>query len=227
VFKPPRLSSSDVKAIKASNRRLRDQHEPRDMRKVETLLGQVFLWALQDSGEGADALRGFDATFHLDGIYGEEESTYREMYKEITGRPLSSTVSEYDASRTKPRAFSYRRCRGNEALVDNCFTLHGRLFVANGTPSLRIWRTGTNRLLGILPPEEEIMPPCLLDKMSFQTSIYGDFTVCPFTRERPGEIQMVCIEEARHLLAETFPEAGTAKSYSRIEGCSLMGAPSQ
>jgi len=88
VFKAPRLSSSDVKAIKASYRRLRGQPEPRDMRKVETLLGQVFLWALQNPGEGVDALKGFGATFHTDGALGESESTYREMYKEITGRPL-------------------------------------------------------------------------------------------------------------------------------------------
>jgi hypothetical protein len=88
VFKAPRLSATDVKAIKASYRRLSGQQEPRDMGKVETLLGQVFLWALQDSGEGADALRGFDAIFHLDGAYGEAESTYREMYTEITGRAL-------------------------------------------------------------------------------------------------------------------------------------------
>jgi hypothetical protein len=88
VFKAPRLSSSDVRTIKANYRRLEEQGDPRDGNKVETLLGQVFLWALQDPAGGVAALKGFRATFHPDGIYGEAESTYREMYEEITGRAL-------------------------------------------------------------------------------------------------------------------------------------------
>jgi len=71
VFKIPQLSSGDVNTIKASYRRLKRQSEPRDMGKVETLLGQVFLWALHDPGEGVDALDAFRATFHPDGFLGE------------------------------------------------------------------------------------------------------------------------------------------------------------
>lgn len=49
-------------------------------------------------------------------------------------------------------------CRRNPALVASCFTLHGRLFVGNGAPSMRIWRVGTKRILGVLPSEAEIVP---------------------------------------------------------------------
>jgi hypothetical protein len=78
-----------MNAIKANYRRLREQGEARDMQEVETLLGQVFLWALLDSQDGVAALRDFGDTFRLDGIYGEAEGTYREMYTAITGRRLS------------------------------------------------------------------------------------------------------------------------------------------
>jgi hypothetical protein len=29
-------------------------------------------------------------------------------------------------------------------------------------------------------------------------AVYGDFEVCPFTRERKGYMQMVCVESASH-----------------------------
>ena len=88
VFKAPRLSSKDVNAIKANYRRLREQGEQRDMQQIDALLGQVFLWALQDSEHGVAALKDFRDTFRPDGMYGEAEATYREMYRAITGRPL-------------------------------------------------------------------------------------------------------------------------------------------
>ncbi len=88
VFRAPRLTLNDVDAIEARYERLRNRGEQRDTQEVETLLGQVFLWALQDSGRGVAALKNFRETFRPDGAYGEAEATYREMYRAITGRPL-------------------------------------------------------------------------------------------------------------------------------------------
>jgi len=34
-----------------------------------------------------------------------------------------------------------------------------------------------------------------------QTYVIGDFTVCPFSQERPGSMQDVCIAGADHLVA--------------------------
>ena len=51
----------------------------------------------------------------------------------------------------EPQQRSDRRCRGNTDLVGECFEFHGRMFVSNGTPGVRIWPVGTKRLLGVLP----------------------------------------------------------------------------
>jgi hypothetical protein len=36
--------------------------------------------------------------------------------------------------------------------------------------------------------------------MSWDVEAWGDFEVCPFARERPGEMQMVCVESAKNVL---------------------------
>jgi len=140
---------------------------------------------------------------------------------------LPSVAWSRSADQSSGSIASDRRCRGNHALVDKCFTVHGRIFTANGTPDVRIWPVGTKRHLGVLPPEREILPPCLRGQFGFavRAEIYGDFTVCPFTHNRSGEMRMVCVEEARHLVVEHFPtEQNASNTYSRLEGCSLMGA---
>ena len=73
----------------------------------------------------------------------------------------------------------------------------------NGTPSLRIWRVGTDRILGVLPPEHEIIPKNLRSALKgFYRWVYADLQVCPFTKEKPGEMQMVCVESAEHLVVK-------------------------
>jgi hypothetical protein len=37
-------------------------------------------------------------------------------------------------------------------------------------------------------------------KLSTGEDVYGDFEVCPFTPERKGHLQLVCIESATHLV---------------------------
>jgi len=49
-----------VKAIEATYERLRETAGPRDMQEVETLLSQVFLWALQDPERGVAAFKSRD-----------------------------------------------------------------------------------------------------------------------------------------------------------------------
>lgn len=96
-----------------------------------------------------------------------------------------------------------RPCRQDPNVVDACFTLHGRVFVSNGGPSLRIWRVGTDRILGVFDPENEIMPDSLAKRLGgYDVDVYGDFEVCPFTKSRDGEMQMVCVESASHLVTK-------------------------
>jgi len=118
-------------------------------------------------------------------------------------------------------------CRCNPELVGACFTVHGRLSPSNGTPSLRIWIIGSKRILGVIPSEDEIVPPTLMAHLRFGTSIYGDFTVCPFTESKPGEMQMVCIEEAKNLVVESYVEGEKNPRIYKIKDAGPLGCPAK
>lgn len=96
-------------------------------------------------------------------------------------------------------------CATDPELVAPCFELRGRLSFWNGTPSARIWRVGTKRMLGV---HADRLPPELGSKvMGFDTEIWGHYTVCPYTSERPGHMQFVCIEAWRDILIRKRPKA--------------------
>lgn len=74
----------------------------------------------------------------------------------------------------------------------------------NGNPTVRIWKVGTRRVLGVsdrrcVAPECEALPAELGGMLDWEHRVFGDFFVCPFTRERPGVMQFVCIERATRL----------------------------
>jgi hypothetical protein len=52
--------------------------------------------------------------------------------------------------------------------------------------------------------DDAIAPIVIPQNMRFDSneSIYGDFEVCPFTPERKGHLQLVCIESATHLVVK-------------------------
>jgi hypothetical protein len=89
-------------------------------------------------------------------------------------------------------------CKTDPDIIDVCFTVHGRLSVWNGSPGLRIWRVGTSRILGV--QDDDPLPENLSKQMNWGVEAWGDFEVCPFTKERPGVMQMVCVESAEHVL---------------------------
>ena len=99
-------------------------------------------------------------------------------------------------------------CRSDPRVIGKCFQVHGRLNFANGSPMLRMWRVGTRRYLGVFDEEDPIVPPnlakCLLhpNGTGFGRTTCGDFVVCPFTPQRPGWMQMVCIESAKNLVVQ-------------------------
>ena len=102
-----------------------------------------------------------------------------------------------------------RPCRSDTRVTGACFWVHGRLNFGNGNPSLRMWRVGTKRYLGILDDEDAIVPAnlatCLLPttgETGFERTTFGDFMVCPFTPERSGWMRMVCIESARNIIVQ-------------------------
>jgi hypothetical protein len=98
------------------------------------------------------------------------------------------------------------KCKGNPKVVSACYSVHGRLNLGADTVRLWLWPVRSKRLLGVtagptLDDADDPIRPRTLKFNSGDEAIYGDFEVCPFTLERKGEMQMVCIESASHLVA--------------------------
>lgn len=96
------------------------------------------------------------------------------------------------------------RCRDNPKIVDACYETRGRISLFNGNPMMRIWKVGTKRMLGVRYSENPIHPEKLAPYINFSTKIFGDYLVCPFTKEQPGHMQFVCIEEASNIRVEDY-----------------------
>ena len=105
-------------------------------------------------------------------------------------------------ARAHDPAVRSRICAEPNKVAKRCFLVHGKLIAANGNPTTRIWRIGTGRILDVT---DEWLPPNV-DRLTgvdhFATDVYGDYLVCPLTRERPGYMQFVCILRASHLTAQ-------------------------
>ena len=110
-------------------------------------------------------------------------------------------------------ADSSARCQRAPLVMAPCRTVHARLWIANGAPSVRLWVVGTRRYLGVVGPEGDAASPALLPRAlsafaapagpgPLQT-VYGDFKVCPLAARRSGWMQPVCIAEATHLALAT------------------------
>jgi hypothetical protein len=102
----------------------------------------------------------------------------------------------------KTKGVDWVTCKNDPDIVAACSTVHGRLSIYNGSLSLRIWRVGTDRMLGVPSETAPENVSKLWGTDPFGTEIYGDFEVCPFAKPKPGEMQMVCVESASHLLAK-------------------------
>jgi hypothetical protein len=92
--------------------------------------------------------------------------------------------------------------------VSPCHWVHGRLTVGNGTPSTRIWPSGTHRMLGLVslkhPDPEDGDQPAIPDNVenlitSENHTVWGDFYVCPVAPDRPGWMRFVVLKQARKL----------------------------
>ncbi len=98
------------------------------------------------------------------------------------------------------------KCKGNVKLVDSCYETRGKIFAANGNPTFRMWKVGTKRILGIVYSEDPIVPKKLNPYLGWGFEIFGDYLVCPFSKEQPGHMQFVCIESADNLRIEDSRE---------------------
>jgi hypothetical protein len=94
-----------------------------------------------------------------------------------------------------------------------CAWVHGRMADGNGTPSVRIWPSGTHRLLGVIDPggpepgeAEGALPRSVQRLLTVEHgyTVWGDFYVCPVEPRRPGWMRMVVVKSARRLFARRF-----------------------
>ena len=99
-------------------------------------------------------------------------------------------------------------CRTHPEVVGRCRWVHGRYSIWNGTPSQRIWVVGTRRILGISEWPSRAgegldgLPANMRAAIGDDPSVveaFGDFEVCPFSRQRPGVMQYVCVARAHRL----------------------------
>ena len=95
-------------------------------------------------------------------------------------------------------------CGARSDLVGSCYRVRGRVLFYNGTPSFRMWPVGTHRLLGLQPDEQPMVPdnvqrllPSVVDGKG---ALFGNFLVCPVTREEAGRMQRICVESATDLI---------------------------
>lgn len=90
-------------------------------------------------------------------------------------------------------------CKDNPAVVGQCFVVKGTISLHNGTPSMRIHPDKGRRILAVEPAENEIAPPGLKEKISFDRDIHASLLVCPLSPRKKGTMQSVCIESAKNI----------------------------
>jgi len=95
-----------------------------------------------------------------------------------------------------------------------CRTVHGRLALANGTFSYRIWVIGTHRMLRVVDDQGDNfnelrkLPVPIAQRLHaykddpFRPQVFADYTVCDFTKREPGVMQSVTVTAAKNIRIE-------------------------
>jgi hypothetical protein len=105
-----------------------------------------------------------------------------------------------------PALAASSKCKDNPKVVAACYSVHGRLSLGADSVRLYLWPIGTKRMLGVAAgptiddADEPIWPHTL--KVTAGEDVYADFEVCPFTPQRKGHLQLVCIESASHVVVK-------------------------
>ncbi len=106
---------------------------------------------------------------------------------------------------TLPATAGQSQCKENPKIVAACFSIHARANLGADSVPIYLWPVGTKRRLGVTggPTLDDSIEPIYPRNLRFPTSgadIFGDFEVCPFTPQKEGHLQLVCIESATHLV---------------------------
>ena len=118
-------------------------------------------------------------------------------------------------------------------IAPSCYWTRGRITCCNGNPTMRMWKVGTKRILGIFSGpnawrydlEDSLHPELpanlsrayeaeykhrvtMKDPDAGDTEpVFGNFEVCPLERGRPGWMQSVCIESAKNIFFQKLEPA--------------------
>lgn len=110
-------------------------------------------------------------------------------------------------------------CRAQPSLVSSCFRVRGRLSLYNGAPTIRLWRVGTKRILGVSASYSKAgyssIPEEIEKLLNWESEVWGDFLVCPFTRQKANEMQMICIESGKNVVIRKRAVSESARHQRR------------
>lgn len=132
------------------------------------------------------------------------------MKRTMTGQTLAGVVAVLSGLAALPAASAVAEDVFTGADLNRPFTVHGRLRCHNGTPSMRIWIVGTQRILGVSERQDEgagkpAIPPKIRDifddgKGWFTKDVFADFLVEPFEPDKPGVMRPVRILDATSIV---------------------------
>jgi hypothetical protein len=88
------------------------------------------------------------------------------------------------------------KCKENPKIVAKCFTVHARANLGADSVPIYLWPIGTKWRLGVTggPTLDDSVEPIYPKNLQFELdsdSIYGDFEVCPFTKEKKDHLRLV------------------------------------
>ena len=118
----------------------------------------------------------------------------------------AQAIPQYASSRKIP-------CKTPENSA-SCYRTRGRLSLANGFPSFRLWKIGTKRVFGVYSGPSVFPPRAGLDSESefpanvsavfkpTENVLFATFEICPLAPRRPGRMQPVCIESAKNVFVQ-------------------------
>ena len=114
---------------------------------------------------------------------------------------LSSTLVFADAAPRPQLKFDFKNGCAH-AGSEVCRLVRGRLSLSNTTPPMRLSAASSKQVFGVSPAAAELIPEVVRQRLAPGIQLYGDFSVCPMTRDKSGEVQSVCLDSGTNLLVE-------------------------
>jgi len=94
-------------------------------------------------------------------------------------------------------------CSADKRIVNPCYDVYGKLTV-HANMRVYLWPVGTKRLIAISyrkdsPEPNPPLPSNIHLNHLLENDLFGNFNICPFTKEKAGKMQVVCINSVSNL----------------------------